>query len=264
VKLFVVIGMHRSGHHGVLNWICEQHGCITHLNNVRLSKDKKSFETPRPDICVTQYGENPYDLLVNLETFDLRRWKDQGWDKSGAVQRADEIQMILVLRRFRNWLASTAVHPGNKCLAGDVGQDAVEDWCVRRFYPYRSHLTAALGYSPIPDLLVIRFDHWFAFPEYRREIAEQLEIPFTDAGLNVVPRFASGSTFDRRKFDGKAQEMKVLERWKQAEGTEPYEKLMKIDPGLDQLSEQYFNASLAQYQSHDPDASSVCDPAATE
>jgi len=264
MKLFVVIGMHRSGHHGVLNWICEQHGCITHLNNVYLSKDHKSFETPRPDICITRYGDNPYDLLVNLETFDLRRWHNQGWDESDAIRRADEVQVILVLRRFRNWLASTAMHPGNRCLKGTVRQDVIEDWCVRRFNPYRSHMAAALGKSPIGDLLVIRFDHWFAFPEYRKELAKQLGVPFTDAGLNTVPRFAAGSTFDKRKYDGKAQEMKVLERWKKAQGTEPYEKLMKRDPELDRLSEEYFSAWLERYRSHDPDASTTANLPASE
>jgi hypothetical protein len=242
MNLYAIFGMHRSGHHGVLNWICEQHGDVTHLNNVRLTDNKLGFQMPRPDVGLTKYGDG-HDTLINLESFRLPRWYSEGWPDAPAVADNDKVYPVLVIRRFRNWLASMAMHPGSKILKTE-SNEFVNDWAQRRLLPYANHLEEAMERITFPGLIVIRFDQWFADPEYREELCAQLDIPFTDAGLNVVPRFADGSTFDLRNFDGKAQEMRVLERWQHAQGTEPYERLLKKFMWIDAQSEDYFQANL--------------------
>ena len=46
------------------------------------------------------------------------------------------------------------------------------------------------------------------------EIASQLNLPYNEIQLNRVLRAGGGSSFQRQKFNGKAQEMKVNDRWK--------------------------------------------------
>ncbi len=67
---------------------------------------------------------------------------------------------------------------------------------------------------PYGEVVPVLYSHWFRRPEYRRELAARLGVNATDAGLHVVSSFGGGSSFDGRSLSGKAQEMKVEERWK--------------------------------------------------
>ena len=59
----------------------------------------------------------------------------------------------------------------------------------------------------------INYNQWFADIEYRREIAEKLQVKFSDAGIDKVTVFGGGSSFEGKQFDGKATSMDVLNRW---------------------------------------------------
>ena len=82
-------------------------------------------------------------------------------------------------------------------------------------------------------------NEWFSDIDYRKQLAKTLDIPFTDAGLNEVRDIMKGSSFDGRQFDGKAQEMKVLERWKEYKDDDKYWEY--IDDEMVELSKQYFD-----------------------
>ena len=63
----------------------------------------------------------------------------------------------------------------------------------------------------------INFNEWFASESYRESICKEHGLLFTDFGINRVMNFGSGSSFDRMKYNGKAQKMNVLsrfEKWK--------------------------------------------------
>jgi len=55
-----------------------------------------------------------------------------------------------------------------------------------------------------------------------------------------VPTSGKGSSWDKRTFDGRAQQMKVLERWKCYKNDKRYLELCS-DPVLISLSERYFD-----------------------
>jgi hypothetical protein len=71
---------------------------------------------------------------------------------------------------------------------------------------------------PHPKVFVL-YDRWFTDESYRKSISEQLGLEFSDKGLNNVMRVGRGrrwgSSFDKMKFQGKAQDMKTTERWKE-------------------------------------------------
>jgi hypothetical protein len=61
----------------------------------------------------------------------------------------------------------------------------------------------------------INYNQWVEHVGYRRKIASELELRFSDRGVNDVPRFGGGSSFDDSSFHGSAHEMSVTERWRQ-------------------------------------------------
>ena len=230
---------HRSGHHGILNWFCTQHGSITHYNNAhQRTIDRRLFRFVKKH-AITTYGEDPQDIIFNLEGFRFHRWEEERWGDTKTILEAESHQPILVIRRFRNWLASCASKSYNS-LEGKPTVELVTKWHTL-LGNYRNHLKAAMGgETPFDNLIIIRFDDWFVSKDYRRRIAEQLGVDFTDAGLNRVPKFGHGSTFDEQSYDGHAQDMKVLSRWQQAAGTPTYEYVLKHNQDLDELSEDFF------------------------
>ena len=239
--LYIMIAHQRSGHHGALNWVCTQHGNITHMNNPKLINDGHGAQPNRPDSGYTTYGAG-HDVFLNLESMELERLQHT-WMKSEFIKCFDNIRYILHIRRFRNWLASTACHPGNKCMLKNPTPKMQAKW-DRMIRIYHHHLEWAKDASMLPGKTVIQFDRWFAEKPYRELIAKKLGLDFTDAGLLTVPRFASGSTFDKRKYDGKAQDMGVLERWKQAEDNPLYQQKMAENSYLDALSEAFFEKTV--------------------
>ena len=84
----------------------------------------------------------------------------------------------------------------------------------------------------------INFNQWFSSSQYRKLLADRLRLDFTDRGLEAV-RHSSWSSFDGSKFDGKAQEMQVLQRWKDFSDHISYKNIF-CDKELLDLSERIF------------------------
>ncbi len=62
----------------------------------------------------------------------------------------------------------------------------------------------------------IYFNKWFESEDYRKEIAKKLQLEYKDDTLNQIPKignWGNGSSFDKHEFDGKAQQMKVNNRF---------------------------------------------------
>lgn len=80
---------------------------------------------------------------------------------------------------------------------------------------WKSYAREYLGMTnSLPRRISINYNQWFIDKEYRKTISEAVGLPFSDAGLQVVPDAGRGSSFDRFSYDGKAQEMAVLDRWR--------------------------------------------------
>jgi len=119
-----------------------------------------------------------------------------------------DAKVILVMRDFRNWAAS--------CLKRRDTARGKNELDVVQKLPQRAKLWmkhARLAIRNPSWLTVISFNQWFQDEEYRKRICAELCIPFTDEGLNEVMAYGNGSSFDARRYNGKAQDMGVLERW---------------------------------------------------
>jgi len=65
------------------------------------------------------------------------------------------------------------------------------------------------------DVVRVNYEDFFLSRDYREGVCKALGGEYHEAALNRVALNGGGSSFSRDKFDGKAQEMKVLERYKQ-------------------------------------------------
>ena len=224
MKLFMIFACARSGHHAVIQWIASQHNNIKHDNNITLENNilVPKYKNQEPTEI---YGKGE-DYIVNVENFPFTTWIN--WSHIPQIINAKPFQPILVIRRFKNWLASALTRIPENMASIPI---------------YQEHLTiAGNSLKPIPNLITIRFDDWFQNKEYRQYLTTQLHIPFTDAGKDIVPYYGKGSSFDGRKYNHHATNMNVLNRYTQYSTNQIYNQYLEQYKDLNDMSEQLFNS----------------------
>lgn len=219
IPLYTFFGMKRCGQHAVIHWICKQHGGnITYRNNCDLHGCGRG--------AVTTYKEGNEYGAWNFE--------DPSIDKIHKVMKSNRFHgavPIMIIRDPYNWIAS--------CLHRLVTTESVVEHDVALRLPERIELYKEHIRTIIKGVHVISFNEWFVDAKYRSLICYLLKIPFTDDGIDEVSRYGGGSSFDKRKHNGTAQHMKVLERWKYYRGNEEYWKY--IDAELVDIADSVFN-----------------------
>ena len=269
-KAYFIAAMKRSGQHGVVNWLAQQmpHDVI-HFNDCHNGWDKSKL-LPMKDAMAVFYSwdqsehchtvknyfhdwkldldkskqlvldfyisaqnnkfKNIKSCLYNVEDFNLEIYDEKKFDNFEQLQNR---QKILLVRSAKNFVGSCLQR---KVDPPDAGATDVADFLRERMKLWKQHAHAAL--DDTNDWYTIKFDDWFSSIEYRKEICKDLDLHFTDNGLNNVMNFGSGSSFDRQSFDKKAQSMKVLERWKQYHDQD--ELMSYIDEEVKELNKKLF------------------------
>jgi hypothetical protein len=109
---------------------------------------------------------------------------------------------IVVLRDPSNWFASLRRR---------------RRWKEWKQYKY-AYIPLWIGYAKrffvegVSGVFACNYNKWFTSTTYRAELSGFLGEEHTDRGLNRVRSI--GFSFDGRRYDYRAQDMKVLERWK--------------------------------------------------
>ncbi|MHA2009893.1 MAG: hypothetical protein ACXADW_10865 [Candidatus Hodarchaeales archaeon] len=92
----------------------------------------------------------------------------------------------------------------------------------------------------LPNKTIIFFNRWFKDKKYRKQLSESFDLKFSDRYLNELGIFDlskreqgkrkawGSSSFDGRKYRKKAQEMKVLDRYKYLEELGMWEFLVDV------------------------------------
>lgn len=136
------------------------------------------------------------------------------------------VVVVLQTRDLLNWYASC--YHQRKRLSNKI----VLKWITitREFY-FNRHLKQY-------EVVHILYDDFFRSEEYRQSICRKLGGVYTNERLNVVLENGNGSSFDGYQFDGAAQEMNVLSRYKQVP-SEIYIELFQINNNLKRLYLKY-------------------------
>jgi hypothetical protein len=240
------IGMSRSGNHAVINWILKQASgricflnctegktnpfascrpmddgerVITNIEGFELEAELRGEHAPK-DVLVFSHEDN---FLRNACSDELEREHD-GW--LGASRR--RVDLLLVRDPFNLFASRYRANAGTVSI-----QIAKKIW--------KQHAREALARRPRKlrhEPTVVLYNRWVREPDYRRELAEWLELAFTDAGIHDVQACEGGSSFDGLRYDGRAGEMKVLERWRQLADEPAYRDI--FDAEMVAMADQLF------------------------
>jgi hypothetical protein len=183
-----IFSLRRSGHHAIIEWVIPiLGGNVSHQNDV-----PRIPEGLRDDYRII-YGDGAEVLIHNYEDVDFRDYHESG-------------ECWFVLRDVHNTFASRLKVDGMYDWWVPWKCDDVELWKV--------YCREFAGKTNFSNALFINYNLWFADRSYRVSLADQIGGKFTDEALELVGQHGNGSSFDFRKYNGRAQQMQTTQRWK--------------------------------------------------
>lgn len=244
-----VLGLSRSGLHAFIEWILQQaEGRHLFLNSTEGKADP--FTTARP---IGPHEEGPpwqsndpslvpgaledarhrhRDLLLVSHEDSFLGHAFSPWYEAhhdALVGPSRERRDIVLLRDPFNLFASR--------IYGGVGD--VSSRIALRIWRQHARTGVNRPRRPLPrPPLVVSYNRWCGDRAYRERVAAAIGIPFTDAGRGRVPGTFGGSSFDGTGYDGKADQMRIYERWRHLADEDGYRAL--FDPATIELALERF------------------------
>lgn len=241
-KEICIVGMRRSGNHAVLNWIrAQQPGEVCLLNNVAAGTNPYRYKS---DNLLRYHPEHYKQAAIyrqqangSLIKRDCLIYSYEDWSLAQIVQPRFERNRdlyigksskrfdLLVLRDPFNLFASRLKQ--NFVATKTKKLPMVKMWLeyAREFVGESRHLKRRR--------LCVNYNRWFGDLDYRRALAAQLEIPFSDAGLETISAFGGGSSFDgvgdRNELAKSASSLDVTNRWRQFADDPTFQRLFEAD-----------------------------------
>jgi len=236
-------GLRRSGNHAVLGWIiagAANHGRRTrHFNDIHDDR----MEPPK----VPQYGDSQF-APIRWSGLTIYSYQDIRYPQIPQLPhyaaRPEPSTTRYVVRDLPNLLASRI-----KMYEG------LEEQGLRRSVSTISYeelacmwVEYARGYvrEPDPTSGGINYPLWFQSRCYRDEVFDALGLGLnTDQGLNEVSDYGFGSSFDLRAYDGRGQDMGVLDRWRHFRHDDRYRHALTSDPEARELNRAFEEITTA-------------------
>ncbi|OZH53967.1 hypothetical protein AFK68_14040 [Hydrocoleum sp. CS-953] len=247
-----VTGMKRTGNHAIMNWVKSQHtGEVGFLNNVAANENpyrykyenlQDNFPEHKWAIEHNRQQAKGYFikrdcLIYSYEDFPLDQIASDKFEGNHDIYLGKSAIRydLLILRDPFNLLASRlktsskvsyflSVNSQNKTMI-DLWLDYAKEYLGETNY---------LKHNKI----CINYNQWFADIDYRRQIADKLQMEFSDLGIDKVTGFGGGSSFEGKQFDGKGTSMDVLNRWQKVSDNPQYKQF--FDREVLEYSEKIF------------------------
>jgi hypothetical protein len=204
---FDIVAMRRSGQHPIIRWISGHFATTTFHNDVGeegcdIRRELNDSFGIAGIYTLKGYGEKDCEIF---------NYEDQLVD---CIEPS-----LIILRDPANCFAS-------RLKAGFDLKDRLN------LDLWKNHATAILSGSRH-----ILFDWWFMSKSYREKISEELGVPHVDAFITELSPFGLWSSFDGRKYAGRADQMGVMKRWKQCCDDEEYVAFLRKMMGDKELVE---------------------------
>lgn len=226
MRAFSVVHLRRSGGHAVISWLLRHYDDAVFSNSCRWKKPLRKLSAwrwrhgrktdkdglirrstrPFPEmlsddigLCGRAFEKEAW--VVSYEDADTIDW-DMEWD-SAEFPIPGRHDRLLILRSFYNHIASRIAYSFTRSKVdppGYHGQPDVDRWIA--------HARSRLFGSPV------LYDKWFRSADYRAQLQDSFDLPRKDVDVNGIGPEGSGSSFSKTTMSGKAQEMPVLERWR--------------------------------------------------
>lgn len=252
---FRIVGISRSGNHAIINWMLKQiKGRYLFLNCAEpkydpylsarpLNNEGKVYQTNIQNFDLQKEREKIFSvkdyLLYNYEDCFLGPLnnKVQKEERKNWVGPSENKKDVLILRDPFNMYASRLKAGFLRGHSLQHRKELIAGSTLRRIY--KQHAREFLSEKNyLKNKLCIKFNSWSTDKDYRKSIAADLNIPFTDEGFKEVNSVAGGSSFDGIGHSGRATEMQVNSRWKKFAHDEDFWTF--FDPELIELTRMIF------------------------
>lgn len=250
-----IVALRRSGHHAVINWVLHQiNGRYAFLNDCRAGtnpfvscrRSSSRYRAPLSQHNHMWWWQEAAGRHSKRD-FLLYNYEDQTPEEVGTVEAEANRERwvgrslrrfdMLIMRDPYNLLASKL-----RWAYGERYQPSLDSLFATR-EAWKAHCREYLGETAfLPDRLNVSYNAWFTDRGYRKALADTLGVRWTDRGMQEVARWGPtvwGDSFDGLKYDGRAAEMKVLDRWR-AYAEDPTFLRLVDDEELVTLSERVF------------------------
>ena len=235
-----LFGLRRSGNHAIVNWLIPQlQSAVYHINDPPASNIENAFgKYYRCGIVVKGPKsladiEGQIDLIISHENKRLDTVRQDGPDCSSQY-------VILLLRDPYN-LAASLWH-NHKVVKNPnfiVPLYNLESLWIQYAREYLRQTSYLACFAP-GHRLNISYNAWFADVRYRRMLSSSMGLAFTDKGINRIAGYGGGSSFDLLKYQNRAQQMAVLDRWRKCVDDEKFWALLPHHGKVARLSEKIF------------------------
>lgn len=239
-----VFASSRSGHHPIIFWILRHtNPPLLYINDlyrrpkagIPISFFSKGIKEEEMEIEKTfNTGDNPEKLtkknllIMNFEepTWPTTPKKIDSWKGVWTRGESSKVINVIIMRDPFNHLASRI-----KMKTWSL-KVSLEDW-------FKLYIDLSKEYLRITKYLQdpfvpINYNLWVESSKYRFETGKRLGLVggFGER-FQYVPHAGNGSSFDGMKFQHKAEQMKVLDRWRELKGHKQMKKLIKQKELLD-------------------------------
>jgi hypothetical protein len=230
--LIHVVAARRSGQHAVMWWLRS----LMESPHLRFNNCHVPYRLRKRDRSdMRQFGDERLNaLFINYEDKEPRLFT-AGYDSPADIE-AGRAATILILRDpFNNLASKRRANP-----------ERDRDYFRLERELWKSHAREFLGETDyLGKKILLNYNDWFRDSDSRTAVTEALETdlpashPAAERALAKVP-WNGRSQFESNRFDGRAQEMKVLERWK-AMSDDPIYGDVFADEELVELSRRLFD-----------------------
>ena len=261
-NIIFVHAMSRSGQHAVIDWIFNQFG-----NNKLFFNYMKMFSDIDPYTIRSQYYFNEDKYFHKLN----ENWKKHGVldeklkefkpEKSELWRSICEDEKNLISMNFENIDFASHEQELKSFTKKFIAEEKFSNVLVvrdifnfiaskmkmgRYFHPetnlacWKAHAHEYLGYTnSLRNKVLVNFNSWVSDINHRTSIYDQLNCDTFIPEWKDVSSFGGGSSFDKQKFNGGADSMKVTERWKEFIDNDEFKSYLR-DKELIELSEKIF------------------------
>ena len=198
-------------------------------NGLLLRADTHEKQDQLTEMLDSMLKPEPVDFLYNFENEDVKSFTDFHMRHMPQIAYAKKIIPMVLMRDPYNLLASMLKHYGHDLcqsiwLKAPKGKDLGERQHTRNKIPvpslrdiyigYIKEFQGETNYIKYPSKVFINYNEWVDSDEYKESIRKKLLIP-THHVSSIVRNNGGGSSFDKLRYNRKAGDMAVNDRYKE-------------------------------------------------
>lgn len=239
---YFVFGLKRGGNHAIINWILGHYNSYIYYNNCHADLNENSLYTDSREIY--KKGTEPYEIKILSFEDKPAGIEEKKPSEIKKICNFNSKKNILILRDAYNTYASRYMKKQNPSSGMFSWNENWENYNDPKIWiEYAKEYIGQNNY--LNNSIKINYNSWFKSKKYREQLSKMINKNHSDDNLQEILNIGGGSSFDNLNFDKKAQEMKVLERWKKLKYNKNYIQKILMNQEVKELNNKIFNFSIS-------------------